>query len=407
MTENQIIALYKSKQTTGVTEAESCYYLPLRVTGCGETVRYDDERGYFTEDRVKAEFFTQDNIDACGRLPITIKHPKDSLLDSDTIKDAEIVGNTVAAWVEGEEIWALGKLFDRSVLDRLGKDLNSTSPGVLSISDVEINGVWQERPIEINHLALVDVGHWDQKSKVAYRIDKEDKMAEEVKNDSACGEEPKADELEEKVAKLEANEAQEAEHFEEMAQEHATVEEAAEEIKPTDKEDEVEERLETEINPNEADNFKVDEEEVANETAVADESEPEEEPKADEGDTEEIIADEEESKLDAEREEVIAYLRGVCDEAHPSLGYRMPFIKDRETARSVVHKFIKLNPGCVEERYAAISTRRADAMPDGFLEDIVNNINSRMMAANKRIGANAMKHGWVDSGKGYQVRQDW
>lgn len=410
LNENEIITQFQARKLNGIVDDENCCYVALRVTGMGETLRYDD--GYYVENRRKSDFITKDVLDKCARLPITFGHPKDNqLLNNNTIKNTRIIGQTIAAWVDGDEIWAVGRIYDK---DAIGNEYKSTSPGVLSKVEYEINGVLQEVPLEINHLAIVKNGHWDTIAKEqAIRLDnlkKEVLMAEETKivNDAIV--EQVASEKEKEVKK-DANEV--------------NVDAADKEVAETK---EVEAEKEKEADTEEVKDDKCGEKEVE----VKDDanSTPESRAAGTTGDwkvntikgienirkqnnndeavhnDEEFVSDKFLTESDAKRDEVIKVLRATCDMANPRLSVKMPYIAGRETPRSILKKFVELNPTIVSKKYASLMQNRVDAIPSDFIDDILSELKD-VVAKREQELPKGKANEWIDSGKGYATRLDW
>ena len=162
MIEKSIKDEYRSGARNGITELDDYFYVKVRVTGSGLSIR-KVEGEFVLADRPKASFFSKDAIEHYATLPIIIGHPKGNggFLNTETLKTNPIVGNMISAWADGEsEVWGVARIFDKSLLDKFDKDFFSTSPAVAlfydTIADKEV-----ENPIDINHLAIVARGHWD------------------------------------------------------------------------------------------------------------------------------------------------------------------------------------------------------------------------------------------------------
>ena len=371
ISEAALIEKYRRGEVQGVstTEAQNFYYLPVRITGTGQTLRYDENnKEYFIEDRLKTAFFTPEILNSCKHLPITLGHPG-GMLNSKTFKNALVIGQTVDAWIEKEEIWGLAKIYAYEFLGKIGKSISSTSPGVLSFSIGKIQGVHQEAPLEINHLAFVEKGHWDQKKggppfKIEHNLDFNKRKEYNNVNDALVLHESFNASVEEKGRDME-NEK--------------TLEKGKEKMK--EKKDE--EILEEEKKLDEKD------EEILNE------------------DEEEIILNEEETKLDSARREVISQLRYLCDSAHPSLRIKMPYIQGRETTRSVILKFAKSNQNFIPDKYRTLLRSNLDATSEGLANDLLNEMQKRIQAKSNKLITKVKPSGWVDSGEGYLINQDW
>ena len=402
MQEAQIINDYRLGLKQGITEIENCFYIPVRVTGTGETIRYEGnpdeskEGEPFKEERLKSQYFTKDALAKCASLPILIDHPKDGMLGSNNLKDNAIIGQTIDSWIQGDEIWALARVYDKSLLKKLNdKDFGSTSPGFTIFHDIMRDGKVTEGPVELNHLAFVEKGHWDQiEGSVGYdnsKIERIDAMAEAKVI-------PLSD-VEDNVVKARVDN-------EEVKADAETEVLDNEEVK-ADAETEVLDNEEvTEVTDDEVEILDEGEDEVLDEDFGPEHHEQPSEVHADDeveildaGEDEEILDSEDEEQEDKEREDALETMRDTCDSAHPSLGLKMPRIDKRETKRSVVSKFMSRNRAFVSSKY---QNMRIDSMnselADEILKDMVSNIQTRSdkLQVKKTSGFVPSKYGAVD-----------
>lgn len=412
--EQQIINDCKLGKLKGIVELDDCFYIPLRVTGTGDSIRFANNDEPYIEERLKSHYFTPEILTACSHLPITLEHPKNGLLDSSTIDSTKIVGITLHSWIQDEEIWALGKIFDKRLIKDLGKKLGSTSPGFGVFCYIISSGEKvSEVPTDINHLALVHQGHWDQKegsvgfdnSKIERRKD-----MQEVKPSGTAMELNDVVEAPKSVveqAKLDGIQARLDAIDEKLA-------------KRADEETEKKEELVEDVKVNEAEEVKADETGSLEEEVKADEGDevldsadvqplqmtddfgPEHheqpsEPKVDE-DTE-IIESDSVEELDNEREALLEDMRETCDTAHPSLGVKMPHITMRETPRSIISKFMSRNPQFVNEKYQG---QRVDTMSDKLADEVYKDMKTSIFVKSKSLGVNQVK-GFVETSRGYSV----
>ena len=404
ISEAALIEKYRRGEVHGVstTEAQNFYYLPVRITGTGQTLRYDENnKEYFIEDRLKTAFFTPEILNSCKHLPITLGHPG-GMLNSKTFKNALVIGQTVDAWIEKEEIWGLAKIYAYEFLDKIGKSISSTSPGVLSFSIGKIQGVHQEAPLEINHLAFVEKGHWDQKGggkpfKIEHNLDFNKRKEYNNVNDALVLHESFNASAEEKGRGMEDGKTLEK-GKEEMKEKKD--EEILEEEKKLDEDEEI---LEEEKKLDEDEEILDEDEEILDE----DEEILDEDEEILDEDEEEIILNEEETKLDSARREVISQLRYLCDSAHPSLRIKMPYIQGRETTRSVILKFAKSNQNFIPDKYRTLLRSNLDATSEGLANDLLNEMQKRIQTKSNKLITKVKPSGWVDSGEGYLINQDW
>lgn len=165
MLEKKIKDEYKLGQRQGITELDDYFYIPVRITGSGYNLRKNKDDELILADRNQAEFFSPAFIEHCKSLPIIVNHPQNKdMLHSQNLNDNAIIGNTIDAWIKGDELWGIARIYDKTLLDKIANGLiKSTSPGVRIVyandSDPIVN---TEIPYDINHLAFCEKGHWDK-----------------------------------------------------------------------------------------------------------------------------------------------------------------------------------------------------------------------------------------------------
>lgn len=446
MSESEIIKQYTLGKLSDIFIAENCFYMPIRITGTGETLRVNGS-DYIIENRQKHLFFAKDILEQCGRLPILLEHPEQ---DKETQSQmvgyrnidslSQIVGQTIHAYIKGDEIWAIGRIYDLNILNLINNKIFSTSPAVSS-KCVIIDNISQEIPIEINHIAFVKQGHWDCKSSVAYESDnikfKEDALpnkddlfvvdndkgnvqkfvVEQDKQDTEIVEVPKADEkvvVSHKVEPIvDDTQVIDNEHLPILnAKETTKVEEVAKttaDADVVDDADEVDETTESvEDVVDDADEVVVSDDEVIE---IADDDEAEDvdlevietQESTDDADVidEEIIESDEVTAEDRAREKLIDSLNEICDSAHTSLGIKMPYIKKRETTLSIANKFINLNKHLVDKKFQSVINGKLDNMNAELCKDFIASINNRVKSMSASLGKRAT--GTVDTGRGYKL----
>lgn len=168
MIELKLIDLYARNKLKGIVIAPTCFYMPLRITGLGESLRYNGDVP-FIENRKKSIFLSKEAIFHFSNLPIIKEHPQEKLLSSENLANNQIIGNTLNAYYKENEneIWGIARIFDKKFLGELNIKYFSTSPAIESFKDIQ-SDVSNEYPLSINHLAFVEKGHWDIANSKAY-----------------------------------------------------------------------------------------------------------------------------------------------------------------------------------------------------------------------------------------------
>lgn len=396
-----------SGDLTGIVTNGEYAYIPLRFSGTGITERLDENGKARLIDRRLEDFATPELMKEYANINILLTHPKNENGDcvrAGLVNGGAFVGNTIASYLKGEEIWVIGRLHDADIVDLImgnaknGTDL-STSPHISSEEVLGENGVYVEKPFKINHLAIVGEGFWDKKS-TSPAIDgdsltfiEEDKVAEEEKADTMERAETsaseKADEksTEEKVADLEKHEAKEAESFEKLAEDH----------KELDKGDSMDkEKVDAEVDKRELireamavaakspEDFEGGKEEKVREEAKLAEELAYNNSEADKHD-EEIITDEYFNDDDKEREEVIKKLVEHADE-----GVKVPAIGNvRYKASAVIKKFAKANADLVPEKYKGF-VDKIDSTTKDLNDELLNGMLGAIKAKQDKVRQDAL-----------------
>lgn len=412
MNEFEILDRYAKGLLKGLFITDTCFYIPVRVTGLGKSLRLDEDETlkvlakslgrenitieeakkicdaqglsvynfarYKTLDRRPEEFANGDVLSRYQSLPITLDHPHDeegntALLSYSTIKDTPIIGTLVKAYMFEGAVWGIAKIFDLSLLKKLG-EFKSTSPAIESYDIIE-QGELIERPLTFNHLAFVREGHWDCKGEKAMDISrinvskevemksKEDAEKEEIEISTPSvesvdeEESPTLESVSKDVEEIKEVESEEAEKFEALAEEHKNLK--GDLMRRFDSiEADIKRKIDTALGFGET---KEDEDEDikakkdADEDVKADEDVEVVAPKemASEDDAEEIT-EEEVVDEDEEREEVLDSLRALVDSVDKGLGVRVPYINKRLTAAETIKAFLDKNFIYVDKKYLGL-----------------------------------------------------
>lgn len=171
--ETLILNAYKNGELVGATLTTYGAYIPLRVSGVGYTIRAtkdSDNQDYFYLSK-RDDSFLKLEQEVVG-LPVILNHPLDKaknnnensrrFLTLNNFKNNAIIGTCLNAYKKGNELWSLAKIYDIEVVLDLLNNNKSTSPAVYCYYEKD-NAVIVDKPMLINHLAIVEQGHWDRK----------------------------------------------------------------------------------------------------------------------------------------------------------------------------------------------------------------------------------------------------
>jgi len=107
-------------------------------------------------------------VERAASLPVIWGHPERSGLNSEEYRERSI-GNMVLAYIKGDEVWGVGKIFDADAALAMQTTHRSTSPGVTppkGSTPVELNDgtkvLAEGLPLILDHLAVCEAGVWDK-----------------------------------------------------------------------------------------------------------------------------------------------------------------------------------------------------------------------------------------------------
>ena len=184
----------------------------IRITGIGASFRpKHDEHVY----RDGEHWLTPDALARCNGLPVILKHPKKSLLDSEEFGN-RIVGTIFLPYVAGDELWGIAKIYDDAANKLLDEEDLSTSPGV-NFSNPRVNRVLHVEevgkvliegdPSLFDHVAICQLGVWDkgeEPSGIRSEAREDSAMADEETKKEETKEDAKKDAAKDDAKKMDA-----------------------------------------------------------------------------------------------------------------------------------------------------------------------------------------------------------
>ena len=458
-TDAEIIDSYLNGTLTGIYIRDNSFFINLRVTGLGITRRLNEEASaqnliralsqfkdipeqeldfsglcklakskglqphnffvFSDVDRREEEFANPKTLELYSGLPILVGHPKEGLLTYENFSYNSIVGSVIKAYKLNNAVFAIARIYDLSLLDKLDK-FKSTSPAVVSV-DVEDNGKLKELPIIFNHLAFVENGHWDQISD--YAIDgskiliEGDKMAI-----TEVIEANKVDAITDVVATPEAKEVKADDEIVKV-ESMLTPEVVDEDEVVAIDEDEVVAIDEDEV-------VAIDEDEVVaideDEVVAIDEDEvtvvhPPVEVISGTNTDEDLTAEAKSEGItdvtktiecdeDKERENLIDAMRKTVDSASNLKDVRMPYIEGRKKPSFVIRALLRSNRQYVDSKFQdVIDSGIASYKNYALYVDAFNDMLSNIQKANDRLAPNKISKtnkGWTVAGDNPNILVD-
>lgn len=139
----------------------------IRITGTGVSYRQGRDEYVWREPSV---YLNDEFLARCNGLPVIYEHPEKSLLNHDEFAD-RVVGTVLLPFIEGDEVWAIAKVYDQPTNVEMAKEQMSTSPAVdfrtpgsltrLTLEDGSKLLV-EGKPSLLDHIAICANGVWDK-----------------------------------------------------------------------------------------------------------------------------------------------------------------------------------------------------------------------------------------------------
>lgn len=105
---------------------------------------------------------------------------------------------------------------------------------------------------------------------------------------------------------------------------------------------------------------------------------------------------------DKKRDEFLTQTREICDSADFGISVKIPHFENRETYRSAVYKFCKLNPKFVSDKYKNL---RIDSLTNELCDEVKSSVFANIQSHKPK--ATQAKGQWIDTGRGYRVMVDF
>jgi ADP-ribose pyrophosphatase YjhB (NUDIX family) len=166
LNETDVAGLISGGQLTSPQFFRNMYLWALRITGTGVTWRSKFRQYAY---RSPENYLTDDFLARCSGLPVIWLHPEKNTLNSEEYA-ARTIGAIAFAWIQGDEVWGMARIYDTDAAAVLSTQQLSTSPTVAGGDDVVINVdgeplLLEGNPELLDHLAICEQGVWDKLGK--------------------------------------------------------------------------------------------------------------------------------------------------------------------------------------------------------------------------------------------------
>ena len=162
----------------------------LRITGTAMAYRPKlNEYAY----RLPENYLTDEFVARCNGLTVVMLHPKENILNSDEYISRN-VGSVMLPYIQGDEVWAIAKIYYDPVIELLKNKQMSTSPAVLLEKSIGWNlpdgssFIVEGEPSLLDHVAICTRGVWDlggepsgvESSLVEIKVDSDEQRVDSI-----------------------------------------------------------------------------------------------------------------------------------------------------------------------------------------------------------------------------------
>lgn len=156
-----------SGELTSPQQYENIWLFDVRITGTGTAYRKALDEFVWRDPSL---YLNPQFLERCLGLPVIVEHPPTDVLTTKEFANRAI-GTIVKAYIKGDEVWGVAKIYDQSAAEMMRKEQLSTSPAVV-FRDPGVNAkmtledgsalLIEGKPSLLDHLAICEVGVWDK-----------------------------------------------------------------------------------------------------------------------------------------------------------------------------------------------------------------------------------------------------
>ncbi|MBU9812373.1 NUDIX domain-containing protein [Rahnella sp. SL6] len=165
LNEMDVAKLVSDGQLSSPQYFKNMYLWAMRITGTGITWRSADKQFAY---RSPENYLNENFLARCNGLPVIWWHPEGATLNSEEYA-ARTIGTICLAWLAGDEVWGVARVYDTEAAENLISKQFSTSPTVTLSGDsdflIQVDGkplLLEGAPVLLDHLAICEQGVWDK-----------------------------------------------------------------------------------------------------------------------------------------------------------------------------------------------------------------------------------------------------
>lgn len=171
LTEIEVAERIRDGTTPSPVRFSNMWLVNLRITGTGLAYRTGLKEHVWRDPNL---YLNDEFLRRCNGLPVLANHPEDAMLTEEDYK-TRTVGSVMLPYIKGDEVWAVVRVYVKSIVEEILKGTVSTSPSVIfnnasgnvETMDGDTNFLIEGTPFLIDHIALVTESHgtrgvWDK-----------------------------------------------------------------------------------------------------------------------------------------------------------------------------------------------------------------------------------------------------
>jgi len=167
MTELEIAEAIRDEELVSPQFIENICLVDMRISGTGFSFRPKLNEWVYRRDTI---YLTAEFLQRCNGIPIIMEHPSTQILNSEEFAQ-RIVGTMFLPYIKGEDVWGIGRVYDKEAISMITQEQLSTSPSVV-FRDPKVNYnieledgntlLVEGKPSFVDHLAICEKGVWDK-----------------------------------------------------------------------------------------------------------------------------------------------------------------------------------------------------------------------------------------------------
>ncbi|EGV9183402.1 DUF2213 domain-containing protein [Salmonella enterica] len=171
LTELEVAERIRDGTVPSPVKFSNMWLVNLRITGTGLAYRAGLKEHVWRDPKL---YLNEEFLRRCNGLPVIANHPDEAVLTEEDFK-SRIVGSVMLPYIRGDEVWAVCRIYLKSIVEEITEGDVSTSPSVVfnstsgnvEVQEGDTNFLIEGVPFLVDHIALVTKDHgslgvWDK-----------------------------------------------------------------------------------------------------------------------------------------------------------------------------------------------------------------------------------------------------